>query len=175
MPESICFCGHKLIDVNKLKYPILIKIEGVHAGNGKALIQNKEELKEALNLLISESKNNILQEYLDVIRDYRVLVLKDNVIDSVIRKSENWKKNTSSEPEPVHFKIPELERLSIKAARCLGLDLAGVDVLETPDGYFVIEVNPEPGIEYFGDKAYKAVVDYIVENEKRQKIHQEAC
>lgn len=160
VPKTTCFFGPHLIDENKLQYPLVIKTEGEHAGQGKALIKSKEELKEALNLLTSDSKKYVLQEWLDVIRDFRVLVIGNKVAGIVNRRSDDWKKSTG-EAEEVHFSIPELEKVALKAAKCLGAEFAGVDVLETEKGYYVVEVNTEPGIECFEDVAVSALAEYV--------------
>lgn len=161
VPETTCFYGHEIVDTDK--YPVVVKIEGEHAGYGKALIKDKEQLKEALNLLVSNRKKYLLQEYIKPVRDFRVLVVGDKVIGIVSRRSDNWKKNVGSEPEEVHFNIPELENMAVKIASLLGIEIAGVDILETEKGYYVLEVNAEEGIEYFGEKAYKAIKEYIIQ------------
>ncbi|MDP4918087.1 MAG: 30S ribosomal protein S6--L-glutamate ligase, partial [Haliea sp.] len=42
---------------------------------------------------------------------------------------------------------PDERRLAVKAARVMGLDLAGVDILRSNHGSLVIEVNSSPGLE----------------------------
>ncbi|MBW3003790.1 hypothetical protein KY337_04445 [Candidatus Woesearchaeota archaeon] len=159
VPETTCFYGHEIIDTDK--FPVILKIEGEHAGYGKALIKDKEQLKEALNLLVSNRRKYLLQEYVEPVRDFRVLVVGGKVIGVVSRKSDNWKKNVSSEPELLQFSIPELEKIAVDIALLIETEIAGVDVLETESGYYVLEVNAEPGIEYFGEKAYKSIKEYI--------------
>jgi ribosomal protein S6--L-glutamate ligase len=39
------------------------------------------------------------------------------------------------------------EKIAIKAARILGLEIAGVDLLESDRGALVLEVNSSPGLE----------------------------
>ena len=42
---------------------------------------------------------------------------------------------------------PDYEKIAIKAARILGLEIAGVDLLESDRGALVLEVNSSPGLE----------------------------
>ena len=44
--------------------------------------------------------------------------------------------------EPLSFLDPEAEALAIRSLRVLGLDIGGVDLVETPHGLAVLEVNP---------------------------------
>ena len=46
---------------------------------------------------------------------------------------------------------PELAELALRATRAMGMTLAGLDILPTPDGYVVLEVNPVAGfLNIFG-------------------------
>ena len=48
--------------------------------------------------------------------------------------------------EPVEM-TPRFEEIAVTAANKLGLDLAGVDMLESSNGPLVLEVNSSPGLE----------------------------
>jgi ribosomal protein S6--L-glutamate ligase len=42
---------------------------------------------------------------------------------------------------------PEERALAVRAAKVMGLDLAGVDIIRSAHGPLVIEVNSSPGLE----------------------------
>ena len=61
---------------------------------------------------------------------------------------------------------PELAELALRATRAMGMTLAGLDILPTPDGYVVLEVNPVAGfLNIFGAgpqwEVYTGVYDWI--------------
>ena len=81
-------------------------------------------------------------------RDLRVLVVGDEVVAAMYRVSEGWKTNIHLGARPVTMKPDTvLQRLALASAKCLGCDIAGVDVMETSSGYVVNEVNSQPGFE----------------------------
>jgi len=87
----------------------------------------------------------VVQEYLEKVRDVRVLVLGDKAVGAMYRISpfnvaSNYAKGADVDPAPLDAYAP----LAVKATRTLGLDYAGVDIIETPEGPKVIEVNPSP-------------------------------
>ena len=43
---------------------------------------------------------------------------------------------------------PAVVETAVRAARCIGDGLYGVDLKETPDGVFVIEVNDNPNLDH---------------------------
>lgn len=63
----------------------------------------------------------------------------------------------------------ELLDLAFRAARAMGMTLAGLDILPTADGYVILEVNPVAGfLGIFGEgprrEALTAVYDWVVEH-----------
>lgn len=83
--------------------------------------------------------------------EYRVLVFKGNIFRSMI-KFNPFSKKFRLCLDNTHFKDcwvrSEIEKESLKAVKCLGLDLAGVDVLMNDRFQFkVIEVNSGMGLQ----------------------------
>jgi len=91
-----------------------------------------------------------MQEYIrKPERDIRAFVIKDRVIAAMYRNSEHWITNTAKGGFPLKCEItPEIESLAVRAAQCVGVEIAGVDILESPDGLKVIEINV--GAEFHG-------------------------
>ena len=60
--------------------------------------------------------------------------------------AEDWKTNYSRGARPTPTTLSkEFEDLAIKAARAVGCKVAGVDILEGPDGPKIVDVNSQPG------------------------------
>jgi RimK family alpha-L-glutamate ligase len=78
--------------------------------------------------------------------DIRAFVLGDRVIASMKRVANNWKTNISLGAKPMGLKLSkEQENLAIEAAKVIGCKMAGVDILEGPEGPLIIELNSQPG------------------------------
>jgi len=79
--------------------------------------------------------------------DIRAFVVGDKVVAAMRRvMPSGWKTNVSLGAKPVSLNLTEeLEKLAVKAAEVIGCRIAGVDILEGPDGPVVIELNSQPG------------------------------
>jgi RimK family alpha-L-glutamate ligase len=104
-------------------------------------------------------------------RDIRAFIIGEEVVAAMYRIYDSWKTNVFQGAKPVACKLePELEELSIKAARVIGCEYAGVDILEGPNGPVIIEVNSSPTWKglYQATKIPIAdlLLDYILENIK---------
>lgn len=78
--------------------------------------------------------------------DIRAFVIGNHVVAAMRRIADDWKTNFSCGAKPVPLKLPEeLANIAVKAADVLGCKVAGVDLIEGPDGPRVLEVNSQPG------------------------------
>jgi ribosomal protein S6--L-glutamate ligase len=69
-------------------------------------------------------------------------------------------------------KLTTTERMTaVKAARAVGLDVAGVDLIASNNGPLVIEVNSSPGLEGIegatGTDVAKAIITFVEEGSTR--------
>ncbi len=91
------------------------------------------------------SKPIYVQEYLEKKGggDYRIVVVGDEILGCEFRKGSGWKSNIAQGATPKPGKLDsEMRELALKSVEALGLDFGGVDIAETRDGYYVLEVNP---------------------------------
>lgn len=114
---------------------------GITRLNDKAFAENViyalGELNEVFYLQKFVEHNN---------RDIRILVLGDRAVAGMYRISDNWKTNiyAGATMEPIELNT-ELKKLSINAAQAVKTEIAGVDIIESEEGYQVLEVNSIPG------------------------------
>lgn len=88
-----------------------------------------------------------LQEFIEhKNRDIRILVVGDKAIAGMYRVSDNWKTNihAGARMEPIEL-TKELKDLAINAAKAVKTEIAGVDIVESEKGLYVLEVNSIPG------------------------------
>jgi RimK family alpha-L-glutamate ligase len=80
-------------------------------------------------------------------RDVRAFVVGDKVVAAAWRTSEGWKTNIARGGRAEGMALPpEWEQMSLAAARAVGADYAGVDLLPSRSGeVYVLEVNGIPG------------------------------
>jgi RimK family alpha-L-glutamate ligase len=80
-------------------------------------------------------------------QDLRVLVVAGEVAGAMERTTDSWRANIARGARPRAVVLGEAEHdLALTAAAALEADVAGVDLLVTPDGeVFVVEVNGIPG------------------------------
>ena len=78
--------------------------------------------------------------------DIRAFVIGDRVVASMRRVATGWKTNYSKGARPAPEKISkEFEDLAIKSAKAVGCKIAGIDILESPNGPRIVDVNSQPG------------------------------
>lgn len=121
---------------------LLAKVNGPQ--QAKALLEQKVTLGSYQHALF------YVQEYQDKPgRDIRVFVVGDRVLAASYRSADHWITNTargaSSSKCPI---TPQIEDIVLQACASVGARLAGVDLIETFDGYTVLEVNT--GGEFHG-------------------------
>lgn len=104
----------------------------------------------AENVIISLGQLNkvfYLQEFIEHYnRDIRIFVIGNEAIAGMYRVSDNWKTNVhaGAHVEPIELN-KELKTLAVKAAQVVKTEIAGVDIIESENGYLVLEVNSIPG------------------------------
>jgi ribosomal protein S6--L-glutamate ligase len=101
-------------------------------------------------------------------QDVRAMVVGQRVVGAFRRTAPpgEFRANIHRGAEPEMVRLPaEVQALAVAATRALGLELAGVDLLETSGGPLLIEINPSPGwkqIERLSDTDVAgAIVSYL--------------
>ena len=78
-------------------------------------------------------------------RDLRIFVVGDAVVAGMYRRSTEWRTNAARGAVTEAATLsPELDELARRAAEAVGGGVLAVDVLESPRGPLVLEVNPTP-------------------------------
>jgi RimK family alpha-L-glutamate ligase len=78
--------------------------------------------------------------------DIRAFVVGNRVVAAMRRVAQDWKTNYSQGARPVTINLDkQLEAIAVKASGLVECKVAGVDILESPRGPVVVEVNSQPG------------------------------
>ena len=135
-------------------------------GKGSLKFSDPDLAYNAYKMLDRFSQPFILQKYVpNPGRDIRVFVIGDQVVGSAYKyKPEGkWKTNVAQGGTMTGEKVPdEILDLGLEATHVLGLDYSGVDVIESPDGPVVLEVNASPGWQALNLAAGINVAEEIV-------------
>lgn len=158
--------------------PVIIKLaRGTH-GNGVVLAETKKAAKSVLQafyLTNEDGTNVLLQEFVkeSAGTDIRAFVVGGRVIASMKRQSldDDFRSNLHKGGEGTKIKLTDEEtKMAVKAAKAMGLNVAGVDMMRSERGPLILEVNASPGFgieKVTGRNVAGAIIEYIEINAKR--------
>lgn len=158
--------------------PVIIKLaRGTH-GNGVVLAETKKAAKSVLQafyLTNDNGTNILLQEFIkeSAGTDIRAFVVGSRVVASMQRQSldDDFRSNLHKGGQGKAIKLtPEEKRMAIKAAKTMGLSVAGVDLMRSSRGPLVLEVNASPGFgieKVTGRNVASKIIEYVEQNAKR--------
>lgn len=138
----------------KIGFPIVVKtLLGVN-GTGVFLMEDHKNFVDLMSL-IGETNPNIQLIFQKFIakskgRDIRAFVVDGKVIASMERHAApgGFKANISQGGHGVEIQLdPQAENLAIQTAEILNLQVAGIDLLYTDNGYTICEANTFPGFK----------------------------
>lgn len=155
--------------------PLVIKlIEGTQ-GVGVVLAETRKAAESVTQTLRGLNANIILQEFISESKgcDIRCFVVGDKVVAAIQRKAgpgefrANIHQGGSAEP----IRITKLEReIAIKAAKIMGLSMAGVDLIRSKRGPLILEINSSPGLEGIEMATHKDIASLVIKHiEKKAK------
>lgn len=137
---------------------------GTHGGGAW-----KVDLDEPVNPQVG-ARHAFLQEFMDDDEerhnDVRVYVVGDEVIGAMHRYAQEgeWRANVALGGDVVDATddiSEDVKDTAVRAAEVVGLDYAGVDLVEGPDGWSILEVNPTAGFKGLFEATGKSPAPYI--------------
>lgn len=159
--------------------PVVLKlIHGTH-GVGVMLAESSHAVEAMLDTLWSLGQNILIQEFVAESRgrDIRALVIGDRVVAAMRRQAKlgEFRSNIHRGGEGTAVTLePAYAGVAVAATRVMGLDIAGVDLLESAGGPKVIEVNASPGFEGLeaatGRDIAVLIVDRAAEHAARAEV-----
>jgi ribosomal protein S6--L-glutamate ligase len=132
--------------------PVIIKLQHGTQGVGTMIADSRASLVSLCEALWAMGHEIVLQEYIAESRgnDIRALVIGGRVVAAMRRVAAagefraNLHRGATAEAVTLS---PAYARCARRSAALLGLEVAGVDILETAAGPVVIEANSSPGLE----------------------------
>lgn len=158
--------------------PVIIKLASGTHGNGVVLAESKKAARSVLQALYlhnEDGTNILLQEFIaeSAGTDIRAFVVGGRVVASYQRKSldDEFRSNLHKGGEGTVVKLTDEEKkMAVKAAKAMGLNIAGVDMMRSDRGALVLEVNASPGFgieKVTGRNVALPIIEYVEQNAKR--------
>lgn len=153
--------------------PVVIKLLEGTQGVGVVLAETKKAAKSVLQAFEGLKADVIVQEFIKEAKgaDLRVIVVGGRVVAAMRRVGApgEFRANLHQGGSTEKVTLTQRERrLAVRAAKAMGLPVAGVDMLRSERGPLVIEVNASPGLEGVEFAAEVdvagAIVQWIEEN-----------
>ncbi len=152
VPRSVCLRTPSGVDEALRRVggcPVIVKLQQGTHGLGTILAESPRGLSSIVDTLQAMGQEVIMQEFIRG-REHRALVVGGKIV-SVMSRTPAQGEFRSNLHRGGKAKRRTLPRRYLdcarRAARLMGLDIAGVDMMETPRGPVVLEVNSSPGLE----------------------------
>ena len=151
-PDTWAMTDPALLEPEVARRPLLVKPYMGHRGAGIRIVHDADELRAA-----AADYPQIVQEYIPGPgEDLKVYVVGEQVF-AVSKPFSETSFAVPGRPVPVE---PEVRDAALRTGAALGLGLFGLDIIESPDGPFVVDVNYFPGYKGVED-AGAMIADYI--------------
>jgi len=148
--------SERAVKEGKLNFPLILKSSsGSQTGVGVIIVESMRSLHATVQMLtfLKPYVDLLVQEYIKVDYDIRVLILNGEIITAMKRNviSGDIRSNASLGAKTEKIELTQIEKeTSIKVAELVDGDLVGVDLLPTKnrekDKPYILEVNGTPGL-----------------------------
>ncbi len=153
--------------------PLVIKLLEGTQGIGVVLAETRQAAQSVIEAFMGLNVNIMVQEFIREAggADIRCLVVGDKVVAAIQRQGApgEFRSNLHRGGSASVVRItPAERRTAIGAARVMGLNVAGVDIIRSNHGPLVLEVNSSPGLRGIETATGKDVAGGIIEFIERQ-------
>lgn len=153
--------------------PLVIKLLEGTQGIGVVLAETNKAAESVIEAFRGLKENILVQEFIKEAQgaDIRCFVIGDKVVAAMKRqgKEGEFRSNLHRGGNATIARLtPEERSTAIRAARIMGLNVAGVDLLRSNHGPVVMEVNSSPGLEGIETATEKDVASMIIQFIEKQ-------
>lgn len=164
IPETILLSENMQIARSELKkfkkWPVILK--RVYGTWGE-YVEKADNLNQAERIIKkfwkkgSERVPIIAQEFIRS-PSYRVTLIGDKIIQTAIKENIGWKSTGVYEKKFEKFKVDKnLKEIIKKIKKFSGISICGIDFLKKEKQWIVIEINAEPGLDFFKNERKKLI------------------
>lgn len=155
--------------------PVVIKILEGTQGLGVVLAENRNAAKSVIEAFHSLKVRIIMQEFIAEAKgaDIRAFVVDGKVVGAMKRQAKEGEFRSNlhqgGSASVVRLNAEEKET-ALRAAKAMGLGVAGVDMLQSKRGPLVMEVNSSPGLEGIEKATGKDIAGKIIQYMERNQF-----
>lgn len=147
--------------------PVVVKLLEGTQGVGVVLAETRKAAESVIEAFLGINVDIMVQEFIAESRgtDVRCFIVGDKVVAAMQRtgKPGEFRSNLHRGGSAELAKItPTERRTAVRAAKAMGLNVAGVDLIRSNHGPLVLEVNSSPGLEGIEAASGKDVAGSIV-------------
>jgi ribosomal protein S6--L-glutamate ligase len=147
--------------------PVVVKLLEGTQGLGVVLAETRKAAESVVGAFRQLDANILVQEFIKEAKgaDIRAFIVGGKVIASMKRQGapDEFRSNLHRGGSATPIKLTSIERATaVRAAKAMGLNVAGVDMLQSSHGPLVLEVNSSPGLEGIEEASGVDVADRII-------------
>ncbi len=147
--------------------PLIIKLTEGSQGQGVVLAETRHAAESVIDAFRGLDAHFLVQEFIKESRgtDVRCFVIGGKVVASMKRQARKgeFRANLHRGGKAAAISITPAERdMAVKAAKIMGLNVAGVDLIRSAKGTLVLEVNSSPGLEGIEAATRKNIAGEII-------------
>jgi ribosomal protein S6--L-glutamate ligase len=153
--------------------PLVLKLLEGTQGRGIVLAETNKAAESVIDAFRELDANFLVQQFIREAggADIRAFVVGDRVVAAMLRQAKEgeFRSNLHRGGSASVVKLSPAERATaVRAAKTVGLNIAGVDIVRGKDGPLVLEVNSSPGLEGIEQTTGKDVAGMIMEFIEKQ-------
>ena len=147
--------------------PLVLKLLQGTQGRGVVLAETRQAAESVIDAFRELDANFLVQQFIREAggADIRAFVIGDKVVAAMLRQAKEgeFRSNLHRGGSASVVKLSPQERATaVRAAKTVGLNVAGVDIVRGHDGPLVLEVNSSPGLEGIEAATGKDVAGMVI-------------
>lgn len=168
-PETVDLAAERLDN----EFPMVLKTLQGAKGVGVLLVETERSLQSTVSLVykIDPNCDILLQEYIDMEYDVRVMINNKRIIGAMKRKKiiDDFRSNISQGAEAEEIELTDLEKETcLIAAKAVNGQWVGVDFIPADnrdkDQPYILEVNQSPGSQGISEAIGEEVCEIVIDD-----------
>lgn len=167
--------GHLFAEKAQVQWhsiPLVMKTLSGSQGVGVMLSDNANQATSLIETFTQANIETLLQDFVPEAKgqDIRAFVIGNKVVGAMQRSGVDgdFRANLHQGGSAQAVELSQdLQTLAVRATQAMGLDVAGVDLIQSAEGFLVLEVNASPGLEGIekatGQDIAQRMVEYLAQ------------